>query len=108
MAKKTRRSKRRSARSRDSVNAAMSSGRAIAENVIALRTKRRRRRAAAAKRMARAPERRRASAGPPQIPQKTRTLLGAPISAGVLIAEGDSWFDYPFHDVLQMLEDEDH
>lgn len=27
-------------------------------------------------------------------------------SAGVLIAEGDSWFDYPFHDVLTMLEDE--
>lgn len=26
-------------------------------------------------------------------------------SAGVLIAEGDSWFDYPFHDVLQNLED---
>jgi hypothetical protein len=24
----------------------------------------------------------------------------------VLVAEGDSWFDYPFHDVLQMLEDE--
>ena len=28
------------------------------------------------------------------------------MSAGVLIAEGDSWFDYPFHDVLQMLEDD--
>jgi lysophospholipase L1-like esterase len=28
------------------------------------------------------------------------------VSAGVLIAEGDSWFDYPFHDVLQMLEDD--
>lgn len=26
-------------------------------------------------------------------------------SAGVLIAEGDSWFDYPFHDVLSDLED---
>jgi hypothetical protein len=26
-------------------------------------------------------------------------------SAGVLIAEGDSWFDYPFHDVLGDLED---
>jgi len=28
------------------------------------------------------------------------------VSAGVLIAEGDSWFDYPFNDVLQMLEDD--
>jgi hypothetical protein len=26
-------------------------------------------------------------------------------SAGVLVAEGDSWFDYPFHDVLSDLED---
>lgn len=26
-------------------------------------------------------------------------------SAGVLIAEGDSWFDYPLHDVLRDLED---
>jgi hypothetical protein len=26
-------------------------------------------------------------------------------SAGVLVAEGDSWFDYPFHDVLSELED---
>jgi lysophospholipase L1-like esterase len=35
-----------------------------------------------------------------------RALLGTPVSAGVLIAEGDSWFDYPFHDVLQILEDD--
>ena len=105
-AKKTRRSKRRSARSRESVNAAMSSGRAMAQNVIAFRTEQSRRRAAAVRRMARAPARRRAPAGPPQIPPKTRALLGTPVSAGVLVAEGDSWFDYPFHDVLQMLEDE--
>jgi lysophospholipase L1-like esterase len=25
-------------------------------------------------------------------------------SAGLLVAEGDSWFDYPFHDVLEELE----
>jgi GDSL-like Lipase/Acylhydrolase family len=24
---------------------------------------------------------------------------------GVLVAEGDSWFDYPWHDILRMLED---
>jgi lysophospholipase L1-like esterase len=30
--------------------------------------------------------------------QITRTV-------GVLVAEGDSWFDYPFHDVLRELED---
>ena len=27
-------------------------------------------------------------------------------TAGTLIAEGDSWFDYPFHDVLTNLEDD--
>ncbi|GAB3387549.1 GDSL-type esterase/lipase family protein [Lysobacter fragariae] len=27
-------------------------------------------------------------------------------SRGVVIAEGDSWFDYPFHDVLKELEDD--
>ena len=27
-------------------------------------------------------------------------------SRGVLVAEGDSWFDYPFHDVLKELDDE--
>ena len=29
-----------------------------------------------------------------------------PGSRGVLVAEGDSWFDYPFYDVLQKLDDE--
>ena len=28
-----------------------------------------------------------------------------PQARDVLIAEGDSWFDYPFHDVLRILED---
>ena len=29
----------------------------------------------------------------------------APASVGVLVAEGDSWFDYPWIDVLSELED---
>lgn len=29
----------------------------------------------------------------------------AATSRGVLVAEGDSWFDYPFHDVLKELDD---
>jgi lysophospholipase L1-like esterase len=32
--------------------------------------------------------------------------LALPPAAGLVIAEGDSWFDYPFHDVLSILEDE--
>jgi len=33
------------------------------------------------------------------------TALVRSTSAGVLIAEGDSWFDYPLHDVLKDLDD---
>lgn len=33
-------------------------------------------------------------------------LGGAMENNGVLVAEGDSWFDYPLHDVLSCLEDE--
>ena len=104
MAKKTRKSKRR-APVPAGVNAAIKSGQAMAEEVIAFRTKQTRKRTTAVKRMARAPKRRLAPDAA-EIPPRTRALLGGPVSAGVLIAEGDSWFDYPFHDVLQMLEDD--
>ena len=44
------------------------------------------------------------------LPQRWWVLLalslGPAVSTGVLIAEGDSWFDYPLHDVLEMLEDD--
>jgi hypothetical protein len=43
---------------------------------------------------------------PRPVPPRTAALLGSVATAGVLIAEGDSWFDYPLHDVLKMLEDE--
>ncbi len=32
--------------------------------------------------------------------------LALPPPTGLLVAEGDSWFDYPLHDVLSILEDE--
>src|SRR5262249_48726433 len=31
--------------------------------------------------------------------------VGGPATAGVLVAEGDSWFDYPLNDILRLLED---
>ena len=31
---------------------------------------------------------------------------GDAVSLGVIVAEGDSWFDYPFYDVLKLLEDD--
>jgi hypothetical protein len=35
---------------------------------------------------------------------RAATAARAGTSRGVLVAEGDSWFDYPFHDVLKRLE----
>jgi lysophospholipase L1-like esterase len=98
--------KRRTMRLNDSIAAAIRSGRDMAEEVIAFRATKSRRRAAANRKMAAAPSRRRAPAASPKIPAKTKARLGPPASSGVLVAEGDSWFDYPFHDVLQMLEDD--
>src|SRR4249920_2782174 len=40
------------------------------------------------------------------IPAETLRALAVPPPTGLLVAEGDSWFDYPLHDVLTMLEDE--
>lgn len=73
---------------------------------MAQETLKRRRKAAAA--------RKRALAKSPSVVMRSivATTKGvkakAPVSAataGVLIAEGDSWFDYPLHDVLSDLED---
>jgi hypothetical protein len=36
---------------------------------------------------------------------RAATATRAGTSKGVLVAEGDSWFDYPFHDVLKELDD---
>jgi lysophospholipase L1-like esterase len=98
--------KRRSTRENGNVRAAISGGRAMAEDVIAFRKTHARRRVTAERRMARAATQRRAPEEPSGIPAKTRAFLGPPAGSGVLMAEGDSWFDYPFHDVLQMLEDD--
>src|SRR5688572_3559393 len=77
-------------------------GKRVAAQVVDLRVANRRKRQVAR------PRRRRAvrPAGP-DIPLRTRRALAAlPPATGILVAEGDSWFDYPFNDVLSMLEDE--
>ncbi|HEX7375201.1 MAG TPA: hypothetical protein VF277_09505 [Steroidobacteraceae bacterium] len=38
-------------------------------------------------------------------PKQAKDAPVAAHSRGVLVAEGDSWFDYPFHDVLKELDD---
>ena len=86
------------------LRAAINSGREAAQEVVAFRAKQQRRRAAVVRK---APtRRRRARAAAPRIPARTRALLGPRATEGVLIAEGDSWFDYPMQDVLRLLEDD--
>jgi len=85
------------------VRAAIAGGRNAATDVIAFRAKQRRKRAAIEEKM---PARRRGLGAPMRVPAKARALFGARKTAGVLIAEGDSWFDYPMHDVLRLLEDD--
>ena len=91
---------------RAEVSAAITNGRADARAALAFRAAQGKRRAKAVKEFESRPRRRRALEAAPAVPRRARALLGSSTSAGVLIAEGDSWFDYPFHDVLQILEDD--
>ncbi|HET9317653.1 MAG TPA: hypothetical protein VFQ51_18820 [Vicinamibacteria bacterium] len=79
-------------------------GRELAARVVRRRAAIRKARPAAPPR----PRRRRAPGAPAAdaIPARTRRALAADAPTGLLIAEGDSWFDYPMNDVLSMLEDE--
>ncbi|HTU68082.1 MAG TPA: hypothetical protein VMF52_19200 [Steroidobacteraceae bacterium] len=88
------------------MNAAITDGRADARKVLEFRAAQARRREKAVRNFARLPARRRGPVEAASPPRRARALFAKAPSAGVLIAEGDSWFDYPFHDVLQMLEDD--
>src|SRR5687767_8232047 len=89
--------KRASAESDVNLRAAIAGGESAAEEVLAFRAKQRRKRPALEKRAALT--RRRAPAAVERVPAKARALFGRRESVGVLIAEGDSWFDYPMNDV---------
>jgi hypothetical protein len=52
------------------------------------------------------PELRRHAPSSRPLTRIARELRRAPLAAGVLVAEGDSWFDYPLNDVLRILEDD--
>jgi lysophospholipase L1-like esterase len=81
---------------------AMEIGAARADEALSQRRRVLKQRATAVKRRGG----RRARAAVPVVPARLRQAVGAPSTAGVLLAEGDSWFDYPLWDVLKMLEDE--
>jgi len=101
--KKKTTSKRRQAQTDVNVRAAIASGQGAADEVIAFRAKQRRKRSAIESKL---PARRRGLGAPRRLPAKARALFGTRTSVGVLVAEGDSWFDYPMQDVLRLLEDD--
>jgi lysophospholipase L1-like esterase len=80
---------------------ALQIGRAQAREVLKFRSRALRKRAAALKAK---PQRLRSQRTVEVDPALLRAV-GAAQTAGVLVAEGDSWFDYPLNDVLRMLED---
>src|SRR5262245_14100110 len=101
MAKKnTRRSARRGAARDRQSRKALAIGRRMARDVIAFRDKALRRRALVLRR-----SRVVSPAAVPIVPPARVRAAGGPLRSGVLVAEGDSWFDYPWHDGLRMLED---
>lgn len=80
---------------------ALQIGRQQADEVLHFRARELRRRTSAVRQL-RADAR---VAAAPSIPPTLLRAIGGPMSAGVLVAEGDSWFDYPLSDVLRLLED---
>jgi lysophospholipase L1-like esterase len=92
---------KKSGRSSGGIGKARALGRALALQTLEHRAVQRRRRRAVT------PARGLAlTAARPTIPLETVRALAVPPATGLLVAEGDSWFDYPLHDVLTMLEDE--
>src|SRR5262245_35589150 len=85
-----------------SINNARALGRTLAAQTLQRRAVQRRKQRLVRGRHAKAL----AAPAAPAIPAKTTRALAMPPPIGLLVAEGDSWFDYPFHDVLTMLEDE--
>lgn len=94
-------------RKSDLVREAMRRGRESAEAVAKAhrKTQRRRIRAANAAGARGAPIRTVRAAARTPSPEALRAA-GPPHARGVLVAEGDSWFDYPLYDVLTSLEDD--
>jgi len=93
---------RRGAGSGGAVARARATGAALADEVLRARD------AALARRRRRVSPRRAAAARASAVaPSASRiAAAGAGVRAGVVVAEGDSWFDFPWHDVLRMLEDD--
>lgn len=94
----------RKAASSASPRSAIATGKSQADEVIEFRRTQRRKRANAIKKRSAGVAREMTQMA--MVPTKALAALGPVGSTGVLIAEGDSWFDYPMNDVLRLLEDD--
>jgi lysophospholipase L1-like esterase len=101
---KRRSPKRTASPSKNAARRSINIGVRQANQVLAFRRAQRRKRKAGIARGQPAAGKARDTAG--LISAATLRTLGPAGTAGVLVAEGDSWFDYPFNDVLRLLEDE--
>lgn len=84
----------------DNIAAALELGRKRASEILALRSEAQKRRAEALQKNRKALALR-VQIGAPGAPSSSAEFQ----TAGFLAAAGDSWFDYPLHDVLKLLED---
>jgi len=80
-------------------NRAMITGKRQANEVLAERDKALKIRAAVLRKRLAVSEKLRATVSP-----RLLEAVGGSGNVGVLVAEGDSWFDYPWHDILSFLE----
>ncbi len=85
------------------IRLALQLGRAKANEVVDFRVKALRQRTRALAKRRAAPRE-----GARTVPRVTlpKAVAAAAGSSGVLVAEGDSWFDYPWTDILRLLEDQ--
>lgn len=81
--------------SKQGVKGALNTGKQLAEEIL------KQRKAAGAKRRSAIK-----AAKPSAHAKAASASINAGTTVGTLVAEGDSWFDYPFHDVLKGLEDD--
>ena len=84
--------------------AAMEAGRRKAQEIVGIRDAALKRRAAALRQNAKTLELRVHAAMAP--PLGSSAAMATLRTAGFLVAAGDSWFDYPLHDVLKILDDD--
>ena len=83
------------------IEEAIENGKIRAEEILKIRKQAKFKRAAALRKLQSTTRK-----GRRHFPSASSAVSAVASSAGTLIGEGDSWFDYPFSDILKILEDD--